>query len=44
MTRAMLDLATANRDLFVAKGLSRMLLDELTHAISAFEQATAMAH
>lgn len=44
MTKAMIALATADRDLFVAKGLSRALLDELTQTFDAFERATTTAH
>jgi len=43
-TRAMLDLASANRDRFVAKGLSQALLDDLTVTLAEFEKATVLAH
>jgi len=43
-TRAMLNLATANRDPLVAKGLSQALLDDLTVTLAEFEKATVLAH
>ena len=43
-TREMLALASADRELFEAKGLSRALLDELTETFNAFEQATIASH
>lgn len=44
MTRSMLDLALKERERFVAKGLSRTLLDDLSVAFGEFEDATAAAH
>jgi hypothetical protein len=43
-TRSMLNLATADRDLFVTKGLSPALLDDLTATFGEFEKATEFAH
>ena len=44
MTRGMLTLAIGEKELFVAKGLSRTLLDDLNEAFSEFEKATVAAH
>jgi hypothetical protein len=44
MTGSMLDLAKANRELFVAKGLSQAFLDDLTETFAEFEKATATSH
>ncbi len=44
MTRTMLDLAVTDRDLFVAKGLSQALLDDLTVSFEQFETSTVVGH
>jgi hypothetical protein len=44
MTKSMLGLALADRELFERKGLSRTLLDQLSEAFSGFEQATIASH
>jgi hypothetical protein len=44
MTRAMLDIAMAERAAFEGKGLSRTLLDDLTLMFGEFEQASVAAN
>jgi len=44
VTKGMLALAEANRELFVAKGLAGSLLDDLRAAVTEFEKATEDAH
>lgn len=44
VTRAMLALAQANRELFESRGLAQTLLDDLTKAVADFDQTTEHAH
>lgn len=44
LTKGMLALAEANRELFITKGLSGTLLDDLRAAVTGFDKATGESH